>query len=66
MARVSPGDFIRQVRTETGKVHWPTRKETIATAIMVMIMTLILAVFFAGTDFFFNYIVRFLLGLLAK
>ena len=66
MARVSPGEFIRQVRTETGKVHWPTRKETIATAIMVMIMTLILAVFFAGTDFFFNYIVRFLLGLLAK
>ena len=64
MAKVSPGEFIRQVRIETGKVHWPTRKETIATTIMVMIMTLILAVFFAGTDGVFltlvNYLLRFL------
>ena len=66
MAKTSPGEFIRQVRAETAKVHWPTRKETVATGIMVIIMTLILAVFFAGTDFFFNTIVRFLLGLLAK
>jgi preprotein translocase subunit SecE len=65
VAKVSPGEFIRQVRVETGKVHWPTRKETVATGIMVMIMTLMLAVFFAGTDFFFNTVVRFLLGLLA-
>ena len=64
MAKVSPGEFIRQVRVETGKVHWPTRKETIATAIMVMIMTLTLAFFFFGTDAFFNYIVRHLLSLL--
>ena len=66
VAKVSPGEFIRQVRVETGKVHWPTRKETVATAIMVMIMTLLLAVFFAGTDAFFSTVVRFLLGLLAK
>ena len=66
MAKVSPGEFIRQVRIETGKVHWPTRKETVATAIMVMIMTLLLAVFFAGTDAFFLKLVTLLLGLLAK
>ena len=64
MARTSPGEFIRQVRAETAKVHWPTRKETIATAIMVVIMTGLLALFFAGTDAFFNYIVRHLLSLL--
>ena len=66
MARVSPGEFIRQVRVETGKVHWPTRKETVATGIMVIIMTLVLAIFFAGTDAFFSVIVHFLLGLAAK
>ncbi len=66
MAKVSPGEFIRQVRVETGKVHWPTRKETVATGIMVIIMALILAIFFAGTDAFFSTIVRFLLGLLGK
>ena len=66
MAKTSPGEFIRQVRVETGKVHWPTRKETIATTIMVMIMTLILALFFFGTDAFFKVIVDFLLGLATK
>ena len=66
MAKTSPGEFIRQVRAETAKVHWPTRKETVATGIMVIIMTLILAIFFAGTDAFFSAIVHFLLDMLAK
>ncbi len=65
MAKVSPGEFIRQVRAETSKVHWPTRKETISTAIMVMIMTALLAVFFFGVDAVFSTLVRFLLGFLA-
>ena len=66
VAKVSPGEFIRQVRVETGKVHWPTRKETVATAIMVMIMTMLLAFFFFGVDAVFSSLVKFLLGLLAK
>jgi len=65
VAKVSPGEFIRQVRAETSKVHWPTRKETISTAIMVMIMTALLAVFFFGVDAVFSTLVRFLLGFLA-
>ena len=65
MAKTSPGTFIRQVRAETAKVHWPTRKETISTAIMVMIMTALLAVFFFGVDAVFSTMVRFLLGFLA-
>ena len=64
MARTSPGEFIRQVRAETAKVHWPTRKETVATAIMVMIMTGLLAIFFFGVDAFFSTLVKFLLGFL--
>ena len=67
VARVSPGEFVRQVRVEAiQRVHWPTRKETIATAIMVMIMTTLLAFFFFGTDAFFSTIVKYLLGLLAN
>ena len=64
MAKTSPGEFIRQVRVETSRVHWPTRKETIATAIMVIIMTLLLAVFFFGVDAFFSSVVKFLLSLI--
>ena len=66
MAKTSPGEFIRQVRAETAKVHWPTRKETVATAIMVIIMTLTLAIFFAGTDGVFYTAVQYLLSFLAK
>jgi preprotein translocase subunit SecE len=66
VARVSPGEFIRQVRAETAKVHWPTRKETVTTAIMVIIMTTALALFFFGVDAFFSSVVKFLLGLLSK
>jgi preprotein translocase subunit SecE len=65
MAKVTPGEFMRQVRAETAKVYWPTRKETIATGIMVLIMTLLLALFFFGVDAFFSTLVRFLLGFLA-
>ena len=65
MAKTSPGEFIRQVRSETAKVHWPTRKETVATAIMVLIMTTMLAFFFFGVDAFFATLVKFLLSFLA-
>ena len=65
MAKVSPGEFIRQVRSETSKVVWPTRKETVTTAVMVLIMTTLLAIFFFGVDSFFSAIVQFLLGLLS-
>ena len=64
MAKVSPGEFLRQVRTETAKVVWPSRKETVTTAIMVVIMTSLLAIFFFGVDSAFSAIVQALLGLL--
>jgi len=63
MAKTSPGEFIRQVRTEIGKVIWPSRQETVQTAIMVLIMTIILAVFFLGVDAVFAAIVKGLLAL---
>ena len=67
VAKVSPGEFVRQVRLEAiQRVHWPTRKETISTAIMVIIMTSMLALFFFGVDAFFSTLVKWLLGLLAK
>ena len=64
MAKTSPGEFINQVKAETKKVVWPTRKETITTTIMVGIMTLLLGLFFFGTDQAFAAIVKFLLSLL--
>ena len=63
MAKASPGEFIRQVRSEASKVVWPSWSDTVRTAIMVMIMTAILALFFFVVDSFFSTVVRWLLSL---
>ena len=63
MARTSPGEFLRQVRSEAGKVVWPNRQETTRTAIFVGVMMTILAVFFLGVDQLFGWIMRMLLDL---
>ncbi len=63
VAKTTPIEFIRQVQTETKKVIWPTRRETIMTGVMVVIMTTILALFFLGVDSFFHAIVQQLLKL---
>lgn len=64
MARVNPGEFLNQVKIETGKVSWPTRKETVTTGIMVLIMTTLLGIFFFGVDSAFAALVSALLGLI--
>jgi preprotein translocase subunit SecE len=63
MAKTSPAEFINQVRAEGRKVVWPSREETIRTAIFVAIMMVILSVFFLGVDTLFGAIMRFLLSL---
>ncbi len=44
MARTNPFVFLQQVRTEVSKVTWPTRKETVITTIMVLIMVFAAAI----------------------
>ena len=63
MARTSPGEFIRQVQAEMRKVVWPTRQETVTTAIFVAILMIMLAVFFLGIDSVFGSLVNWLLKL---
>ncbi|MDJ0643442.1 MAG: preprotein translocase subunit SecE [Erythrobacter sp.] len=61
--KTSVPEFVNQVRTETSKVVWPTREETIRTAIFVFIMMVIMSLFFLGIDSAFNAVVNFLLAL---
>lgn len=63
MAKPSIGEFVNQVKTEAGKIVWPTRRETVQTTILVLIMTILLSIFFLGVDTFFNAIVSFLTSL---
>jgi len=62
MARVSPGEFIRQVRQEASKVTWPSRKETMITTGMVFVMVTLAAVFFLATDQLIQMAIRLIFG----
>ncbi|MCD2322440.1 preprotein translocase subunit SecE [Sphingomonas sp. IC-56] len=63
MAKTSPVEFVKQVQAETKKIVWPSRRETVMTGVMVVIMTTLLGLFFFGVDAMFDAIVRFLLSL---
>ena len=62
MAKTSPFEFVQQVRRETSKVTWPTRKETGVTTLMVFIMVALASVFFAVVDIILQFGIGFLLG----
>ena len=61
--RTSPIEFFSQVRTEVSKVTWPSRKETILSATMVLVMAILAMVFFFLVDLFLNWAVRLLMGI---
>ena len=61
--KTSIPEFVNQVRSETRKVVWPTREETVRTAIFVFIFMVILSLFFFMIDSGFNFIVKTLLSL---
>jgi preprotein translocase subunit SecE len=63
MAKTSPGQFIQQVRQETRKVTWPTRKETAVTTGMVFLMVILAALFFFLVDQILGEAVRLIFGL---
>jgi len=50
MAKTSPFKFLQEVRAETQKVTWPSRRETMITTAMVFVMVAIASVFFLVAD----------------
>jgi preprotein translocase subunit SecE len=58
----NPIEFIREVRTETAKVVWPTRRETMITTLMVFLMCAFASVFFFLVDRVLGWGVGLILG----
>ena len=52
--RTSPGQFVREVRSELRKVVWPTRAETINYSIIVLVAIVLLTALIAGLDWAFS------------
>lgn len=64
MAKTNPFTFIQQVRSETSKVTWPTRRETVVTTLMVFVMVLVASIFFLAADQLMGWGIGMLLGAL--
>lgn len=54
--KTNPFTFFKQVRAETAKVTWPTRRETTISAVMVFIMVVLASIFFFVADQIFQLI----------
>jgi preprotein translocase subunit SecE len=63
MAKSSPFKFLQEVREETEKVTWPSRRETLVTTIMVFVMVAVASVFFLIVDLFARNIITLILGI---
>ncbi|WP_298987398.1 preprotein translocase subunit SecE [uncultured Roseibium sp.] len=62
MAKTNPFKFIQEVRAETSKVTWPTRRETAVTTAMAFVMVMIASIFFLIADQLMSLGIGFLLG----
>ena len=60
---VSPFKFLQEVRSETAKVTWPTRRETMITTMMVFVMVALASIFFFLSDQIIRYLVTLVLGI---
>ena len=63
MAKTNPFEFLQQVRAETAKVTWPTRRETLITSVMVLIMVVLAAGFFLLADQIIRFVIGIVLGI---
>ena len=56
------GQFLREVRIELSKVTWPTRKDTIASTSVVLVIVILIAAFLGIVDLGLSRLMRMLLS----
>lgn len=54
--------FLDEVKIELGKVTWPTRKETIATTWVVVVIIFIISLYLGACDAVLTNVMRKILG----
>lgn len=59
----NPFVFLQQVRSETAKVTWPTRRETMISTVMVMVFAFMAAIFFFASDQIMAFAIELILGI---
>ena len=59
----NPFTFLQQVRAETAKVTWPSRRETLISTVMVLVFAVIAMLFFFAADQLMAFGVEIILGI---
>jgi preprotein translocase subunit SecE len=59
----NPFEFIQQVRAEASKVTWPSRRETLITTGLVVLMVVLASIFFVSVDQAIRLSVSFIMSL---
>ena len=60
---IRPFKFIQGVKNEAFRVSWPTGKETITGAVMVVLLALVAAIFFLILDQILRFFLDFALSI---
>ncbi|MHC2489738.1 preprotein translocase subunit SecE [Sinorhizobium meliloti] len=61
-SKTNPFAFLQQVRAETSKVTWPSRRETAISTLMVFVMVSFAAAFFFGADQLLGWVMSLILN----
>ncbi|ASY62615.1 Preprotein translocase subunit SecE [Sinorhizobium sojae CCBAU 05684] len=61
-SKTNPFTFLQQVRSETSKVTWPSRRETTISTLMVFVMVSLAAAFFFGADQLLGWLMSLILN----
>ena len=59
---INPIEYLSQVRAEANKVTWPSRRETLITTALVLVMVTFASIFFVTVDQILRMIVTFALS----
>ncbi|MBQ3035180.1 MAG: preprotein translocase subunit SecE [Alphaproteobacteria bacterium] len=59
--KVSIAQSVRQVKQEVSKITWPTRKETMQGSVIVIVMSVLIALFLFFVDMIFAGIIQAIL-----
>lgn len=59
---VRAGNFFREVKQELQKVVWPTRKETIASTVVVLVVVLAASIYLGLADFILSSLLSLLVN----
>lgn len=63
MTKPSIAQFVQDVRQESTKVTWPSRRETAISTGMVFVMVIVASLFFLGVDWILSHLMKLVFGI---